>query len=85
MPLVPIEIPRDIWPTREWSGKVVAVHVEQGDCVEKGTVIAEVEVEKAVLEVTSPVAGKVVEVKTAVGDVVGPGSIIALVEEGSCR
>ncbi len=81
---VEVRVPDSIWPTRSWNGRIVAVHVRPGDCVSKGDVIVEVEVEKAVFEVTSPDAGRVVKVLVAEGDVVSPGSVLALLEAGAC-
>ncbi len=72
--VVEVGVPREYWPSRgEWEGTVVAVHVAVGDRVSEGQVVAEVELEKAVLEVESPVSGVVVAVHVAVGDKVGPG------------
>ena len=71
--LVLVAVPRDIWPRRsEWRGRVVDV-AEVGATVERGDVVAEVEVEKAVLEIESPVSGVVAEVYVGRGDEVGPG------------
>ena len=81
---VEVRVPEDVWPTRAWSGKLVALHVGPGDCVSKGDVVAEVEVEKAVLEVTSPVSGRVVKLLVSEGEAVGPGTTIAVVEPGAC-
>ena len=83
--LVEIKVPEDLWPRSSgWSGKVIGVRVSPGDRVREGDVVAEVEIEKAVLEIESPVSGVVVEVKVRVGDTVGPGDVLAVVKpEGS--
>lgn len=79
--VVEVRVPADIWPRRaDWRGRVVAVHVAPGSRVSPGDPVAEVEIEKAVLVLESPVAGVVVEVAVGVGDNVGPGDLVARVE-----
>ncbi|MCE4625720.1 MAG: biotin/lipoyl-binding protein [Desulfurococcales archaeon] len=81
---VPIIIPEELWPSRqgEIEGTVVAVHVKPGDHITVGQVVAEVEVEKAVLAVESHVEGTVVEVHVQPGDRVAPGDPLVAVETG---
>ncbi|MMZ69418.1 branched-chain alpha-keto acid dehydrogenase subunit E2 [compost metagenome] len=79
--VVDVRVPRDLWPRRpDWRGKVVAVHVSPGLSVAAGDPVAEVEIEKAVLVLESPVSGVVVDVLVSVGDDVGPGDAIARIE-----
>lgn len=81
--VIEIRVPEDLWPRSSgWSGKVVGVRVSPGDRIREGDVVAEVEIEKAVLEIESPVSGVVVEVRVRVGDVVGPGDVLAVVRPG---
>ncbi len=47
-----------------------------------GDVVAEVEVDKAVMEVQAGVRGRVVKVLVRPGDVVGPGAALVVVEPG---
>ncbi len=64
----------DFWPSRsDWSGVVVDVYVSLGDRVGAGDVVLELEVEKAVIEVESPVDGVVVGVHVSKGDSVRAG------------
>ncbi len=76
-----VRVPEDLWPSRrDWRGRVAALHVQAGDLVSRGQVVAEVEIEKAILEVESPVSGRVVMVYAGVGDEVGPGDPLIEVE-----
>lgn len=50
------------------SGRLINWLVEEGASVEKGQVIAEVETDKAVAEIESPVAGKVLRILVPAGD-----------------
>ena len=80
--LVEIRVPEDMWPTRSWRATVVSVLVGPGDCVSSGDVVAEVEVDKAVMEVQAGVRGRVVKVLVRPGDVVGPGTVLVVVKPG---
>ncbi|MGN7470458.1 dihydrolipoamide acetyltransferase family protein [Brevibacillus sp. SAFN-007a] len=51
------------------EGEIVKWHVQPGDSVEEDQVIMEVQNDKAVVEVPSPVKGKVVELKVTEGTV----------------
>ncbi|MGZ0049627.1 dihydrolipoamide acetyltransferase family protein [Brevibacillus gelatini] len=51
------------------EGEIVKWHVQPGDSVEEDQVIMEVQNDKAVVEVPSPVTGKVVELKVTEGTV----------------
>jgi pyruvate dehydrogenase E2 component (dihydrolipoamide acetyltransferase) len=50
------------------SGKLINWLVDEGATVEKGQVIAEVETDKAIAEIESPVAGEVLRILVAAGD-----------------
>ncbi len=79
--IVELRVPLDIWPRRpDWAGRVVSVAVKPGDTVSEGDLVAEVEIEKAVLGLEAPCSGRVVEVRVSSGDPVGPGTLIALIE-----
>lgn len=62
------------------SGSVANVLVQVGDQIEKNQTIIEIESEKALVPVPSPVAGKVAEVKVAEGDSISVGQPILEVE-----
>ncbi len=55
------------------SGTVVNIHVHVGDKVSKGMTLLEIESEKAVLEVPSPVDGIIADIFIKKGDVVSVG------------
>ena len=62
---------------------VVEWLVEVGDHVEVGANVVEVDVEKVVIEIPSPVAGVLVEINYAIEDDVPPGSVLGYIEDGS--
>lgn len=62
------------------GGDVVTVNVSQGDTVSAEQTIAEVETDKAVLEVPCPFAGKVTEVLIKQGDHVTVGTTLLKVD-----
>jgi pyruvate dehydrogenase E2 component (dihydrolipoamide acetyltransferase) len=64
------------------SAQVVSIAVAVGDHVEADQTLLEVETDKAVADVPSPVAGRIVEVAVSVGDKLAVGDIIAKIEEG---
>lgn len=81
MGLVEVKVPEELWPRRGgWSGRVVGVRKRPGERVRRGEVLVEVEIEKAVLEIESPVDG-VVEKIAEPGERVEPGSVLAVVRE----
>jgi pyruvate/2-oxoglutarate dehydrogenase complex dihydrolipoamide acyltransferase (E2) component len=79
--LVELKVPEDIWPRRrDWNGELVALHIKEGNDINVGDVIAEVEIEKVVLKIVSKFKGKIVKVLSKEGDKVSPGTVIALLE-----
>jgi pyruvate dehydrogenase E2 component (dihydrolipoamide acetyltransferase) len=64
------------------SAEVVAVSVAVGDVVAADQTLIEVETDKAVTDVPSPVAGKLVELAVSVGDKLAVGDVIATIEDG---
>jgi pyruvate dehydrogenase E2 component (dihydrolipoamide acetyltransferase) len=62
------------------EGEVIAWRVTEGDRVEEDDVIAEVETDKALVEVPSPYAGVVTELCATAGDVVPVGDVLARFE-----
>ncbi len=65
------------------SGDVVQVHVRAGDMVAVDQTVAEVETDKAVLEVPSTLSGKVLKVHIQQGDKVKVGAVLLTVETGA--
>lgn len=63
------------------SGAVVSILVKEGDTVEKGQTILELENEKAVAPIPSPAAGKVMKIKVKEGDKILVGQTILTLAE----
>jgi pyruvate dehydrogenase E2 component (dihydrolipoamide acetyltransferase) len=72
-----IKVP-DIGENAE-SGKVVAVHIKPGDIIAVEDSVIELETDKAVVEIPSPISGKVVEVLAEEGSELEVGEVIATV------
>jgi pyruvate dehydrogenase E2 component (dihydrolipoamide acetyltransferase) len=64
------------------EAEIVAWHVAAGDTVTLNQVLAEVETEKAVVELPSPFAGTVVELLAQPGDAVAVGAPLVSVDTG---
>ena len=64
------------------EAEMVAWHVAAGDTVTLNQVLAEVETEKAVVELPSPFAGTVVELLAQPGDTVAVGAPLVAVDTG---
>jgi pyruvate dehydrogenase E2 component (dihydrolipoamide acetyltransferase) len=62
------------------EGEIVKWHVKSGDVVEEDQIIVDVQNDKAVVEIPSPVAGKVVDVKVAEGTVSVVGDVLVTFE-----
>ena len=65
------------------EGEVLAWHVAVGDEVTEDQVLAEVETDKAAVDVPSPVDGVVGELHAEVGDIVATGEVLVTIEEGA--
>ncbi|MBN1966933.1 MAG: 2-oxo acid dehydrogenase subunit E2 [Anaerolineae bacterium] len=61
------------------EGTLIAWTVAVGDTIEKGTVIAEIETDKATIEIEATAGGTVLELLANAGDVLPVGSTIAYV------
>lgn len=62
------------------EGEIVKLHVKEGDKIEEFDTFLEVQTDKAVVEVPSPVTGIVRELKIKEGDVVPTHSLIAIID-----
>ncbi|MGD8191164.1 dihydrolipoamide acetyltransferase family protein [Brevibacillus ginsengisoli] len=62
------------------EGEIVKWHVQPGDTVEEDQVILEVQNDKAVVEIPSPVKGKILELKVAEGTVAVVGDTLVVFE-----
>jgi pyruvate/2-oxoglutarate dehydrogenase complex dihydrolipoamide acyltransferase (E2) component len=76
--VIDVHIPKAGMSTVEVD--VVAVHVAAGDLVEPGTVLIEVESEKATFDVEAGHAGRVSELLVAEGDEAKVGDVIARID-----
>ncbi len=77
-----VKIPEELWGTRKEDavGTVVDVYVSPGDIVREGDILVDIEVEKAILAIESPVTGTVIEVHVKKNDKVIPGSKLVTLE-----
>jgi pyruvate dehydrogenase E2 component (dihydrolipoyllysine-residue acetyltransferase) len=62
------------------SGKVVAVHIKVGQGVDVDDTVLELETDKAVVEIPSPVKGRIVAIMAREGDELKVDDVIATVE-----
>lgn len=62
------------------EGEIVAWHVEVGDHIDEDEVLAEIETDKAVVDLPSPVAGTIRELHAEAGEVVPVGSVVVTVD-----
>lgn len=62
------------------EGRIVAWRKGVGDRVEKGETIMEVEMDKATMEVESPVSGVVKEILVPEGETVPVNTLLAFIE-----
>lgn len=62
------------------KGVVLAWRVAEGDAVEADQIIAEVETDKAIVEIPAPVAGTVIRLGAAVGGTLAVGEVLAVFE-----
>lgn len=60
------------------EGEIVTLYVKQGDAVKEDDVFAEVQTDKAVVEIPCPVTGTVAEVRVKEGEVINVGSVMAV-------
>src|ERR1043166_4649103 len=63
------------------SGTVVGIMVKEGDVIARDQTILELENEKAVAPIPSPVAGKVTGVRVKEGDKLSVGQVILTITE----
>lgn len=65
------------------EGEIIRWRVAAGETVAEHQVLVEVETDKAMVELPSPVAGVVRELRGEPGKVIAVGSVLALIEEGA--
>lgn len=64
------------------EGKLVEWKVSQGDTVKEDDVLADVETDKAVVEIPSPQSGTIQELKASPGDVISVGDVLLVFGDG---
>ncbi len=65
------------------EGELLAWKVKEGDIVAEDQTLAEVETDKAVVEMPSPKAGRIASIHGAEGDVIKVGDVLVTIEEGA--
>ena len=63
------------------EGEILAWKVKEGDTVAEDQTLAEVETDKAVVELPSPRAGRVTGLQAAEGDIINVGDVVVTIEE----
>ncbi len=67
------------------SADIAEILVSEGDVIEAGQIVMEVETEKAVVELPCPHAGKITKIHVAEGDSVDVGGMLLSIEVGRGR
>ncbi|MEW9031274.1 MAG: dihydrolipoamide acetyltransferase family protein [Planifilum fimeticola] len=62
------------------EGEIMKLHVKEGDRIQEDDIFAEVQTDKAVVEIPSPVTGTVKELRVKEGEVAVVGSVLAVFE-----
>ena len=78
-----IELKVPVLPESVSDATIASWHKQAGDAVKRDENLVDLETDKVVLEVPSPVDGVLKSIKHKVGDVVGSDEVIAIIEEGA--
>lgn len=78
-----IEVKVPVLPESVSDATVASWHKKAGDAVKRDENLVDLETDKVVLEVPSPVDGVLKEIRHEVGDTVNSEQIIAIIEEGA--
>lgn len=65
------------------EGTLVKWLVKAGDAVKEDQILAEIETDKAVVEVPTPKTGKIIDLKFKAGDVIKVGDVLVTIDDGS--
>ena len=65
------------------EGEIIKIDIKVGDTIQEDDILFEVQNDKSVEEIPSPVSGKVLEVKVQEGTVARVGDIIVVIDDGS--
>jgi len=77
-----IEIKVPVLPESVADATIASWHRQPGETIFRDENIVDLETDKVVLEVPSPVDGKIIEIRVAEGETVLSGQVIAVIEEG---
>ena len=78
-----IEVKVPVLPESVSDATIASWHKKAGDAVKRDENLVDLETDKVVLEVPSPVDGVLKEIRHEVGDTVNSEQIIAIIEEGA--
>jgi len=78
-----IELKVPVLPESVSDATIATWHKKAGDAVKRDENLVDLETDKVVLEVPSPVDGVLKEIKHQVGDTVNSEQVIAVIEEGA--
>src|SRR6185312_9446295 len=78
-----IELKVPVLPESVSDATIASWHKKAGDAVKRDENLVDLETDKVVLEVPSPVDGVLKEIRHQVGDTVNSEQIIAIIEEGA--
>jgi pyruvate/2-oxoglutarate dehydrogenase complex dihydrolipoamide acyltransferase (E2) component len=65
------------------EGTVAVWHKDEGDRVQVDEIIADVETDKAAIEIPAAVAGRLTKILVAAGETVDVGTALAVIDDGS--
>ena len=65
------------------EGHIVKLRVKEGSIIKKDQVIAEIETDKAVAEIPSPVQGKILKINFKEGETIKVGEVLITIDDGS--
>jgi 2-oxoglutarate dehydrogenase E2 component (dihydrolipoamide succinyltransferase) len=78
-----IEVKVPVLPESVSDATIASWHKKAGDAVKRDENLVDLETDKVVLEVPSPVDGVLKEIRQQVGDTVNSSQVIAIIEEGA--
>lgn len=79
------EIKSPTYPESVADGTIANWVKKEGQSVKQDELIAEIETDKIVLEVLSPINGKIAKIIRSEGEIVNSGELIAQIEESSSK
>lgn len=77
------EVKAPVLPESVADGTIATWHKKVGDAVKRDENLLDLETDKVVLEVPSPVDGVIKEIKFKEGDTVTSSQVVAIIEEGA--